>query len=64
VEDPTYQCGFCGTAIEKSPTDPVFLGISLPNGGNQAIFAHLACLRRVIHPSVPLALFETDDESE
>ncbi len=57
-----YQC-FCGGTIDLRGRDPVELLIPLPGGGTQGLYCHLACLQRALHPSVPLGLFE-DDEDE
>ena len=51
-----YQCCFCGQSIEEQGSDPVTLNIPLEGGGTQQLPCHAACLRRVLHPSVPLAV--------
>lgn len=64
AEEFQCQCSFCGTRIEKSHTDPVFVVIPLRgcgDGASQTLSVHLACLRRVVHPSVPLDLLEPED---
>lgn len=48
-----YQCCFCGQAIEAQR--PRFLTLEVDDGGRQELPCHEECLRRVIHPSVPLA---------
>lgn len=57
-----YVCCFCAATISASQTDPVHLRIPLPEGANQEVAAHFVCLRRAIHPSVPLDLLEPDPE--
>ena len=54
--DVTYQCCFCGRPIEKRGNDPVTLNIPLDDGGTQQLPCHAACLKRVLHPSVPVAV--------
>jgi hypothetical protein len=51
-----FQCCFCGQTIAERGPDPVTLNIPLDGGGTQQLPCHAACLRRVLHPSVPLAL--------
>jgi len=51
-----FQCCFCGQAIVERGTDPVTLNIPVDGGGTQQLPCHAACLRRVLHPSVPLSL--------
>ncbi len=51
-----FQCCFCGQAIVDRDSDPITLNIPLDGGGTQQLPCHAACLRRVLHPSVPLAL--------
>ena len=46
------QCCFCGQAIEgEKPKQVVLL---LDNDARQGLYCHDACLRRVLHPSVPI----------
>jgi hypothetical protein len=54
--DGAFQCCFCGHPIEEKGHDPVTLNIPLDDGGTQQLPCHEACLRRVLHPSVPLAV--------
>jgi hypothetical protein len=49
-----FQCCFCGNSIEPAAPDPVPLGIRLQHGASQEIFAHAACLRQLLHPSIML----------
>jgi len=46
------QCCFCGRSIELEKPRPLVL--PLDDGGSQELYCHEACLRRAIHPSVPL----------
>ena len=61
-----FMCRFCGQTIQPCQPDPLTLLITLsPGEPQQQIFAHRACLRRVIHSTIPLfvdALY--DDETE
>jgi hypothetical protein len=50
------QCCFCGQSVASSGTDPVSITLPVPDGGTQELWSHAACLRRVLHPSVPLAI--------
>jgi hypothetical protein len=49
-------CCFCGQTIAHRPPDPVDVVMSIPDGADQGFFAHIACIKRVLHPSVPLYL--------
>jgi hypothetical protein len=51
-----FQCCFCGQTIVERGGDPVTLNVPLDGRGTQQLPCHAACLRRVLHPSVPLAL--------
>ena len=51
---PGFQCCFCGLAAEEG-AKRVTLVIPLEDGGSQNLFCHSICLRRVVHPAVPLA---------
>ncbi len=51
-----FQCCFCGRPIEEKGHDPVTLNIPLDDGGTQQLACHEACLRNVLHRSVPLAV--------
>lgn len=56
MSDPTeakFQCCFCGRSIEG---DLRSLELELDDGGEQVLYCHEECLRRVVHPSVPLAI--------
>jgi hypothetical protein len=57
-----WMCCFCGQTIKGHHADPVLLEIPLTPEGTQALYAHLTCLRRALHPSVPLGVF--DDQGE
>jgi len=52
----TFQCCFCGSSIADSAVEPVTLTVEVEDGDVQALYSHVACLRRVLHPSVPVAL--------
>ena len=50
-----FQCCFCTLQIESTTVDPVRLTISAAtDSGEQELFAHQKCLRKAVHPSVPL----------
>jgi hypothetical protein len=51
-----YQCCFCGQTIAEREPDPVMLNFAVEGGGGQELPSHAACLRRLVHPSVPLAV--------
>ena len=48
-----FCCCFCGQTIED---DPHCLELELDDGGEQVLYCHADCLRRAVHPSVPLAI--------
>jgi hypothetical protein len=50
---PGYQCCFCAQPIAS---DVIILTFAVEGGGTQELPCHPACLRRVVHPSVPLAV--------
>ena len=52
TEGISYQCCFCGNLILPAGSDPVYL----EDGGTQGLAAHAECLRRALHPSVPLGV--------
>ncbi len=51
-----YQCCFCGKHVEHGGIEPIQLTVVLENDAEQNLYCHAACLRKVLHPSVPLAL--------
>lgn len=51
---PAVQCCFCGRAVEGE--EPRMLSLEVDDGGAQELWCHEECLRRVLHPSVPLAI--------
>ncbi len=57
-----FQCCFCGNALIAREVEVVTLVIPLHEGGAQELRSHLTCLRRSLHPSVPLAVL--DDASQ
>jgi hypothetical protein len=48
-----YQCCFCGASIAEGTLRILVLEVS--DGGSQELPCHEQCLRRAVHPSVPLA---------
>lgn len=51
----TYTCAICYETIPASSPDLLILNISRPAASPfQELFAHRACLKRVIHPKIPL----------
>ena len=60
-----FQCCFCGETVKKTTTDPVEIGIFLPDGTNQGLWAHGKCIQKnlKLHPSVPLIVFEEGEGS-
>ncbi len=48
----TLQCCFCGKAIAERPR---VITVEVDGGGEQRLFAHTACFRERLDPSVPLA---------
>jgi hypothetical protein len=61
--DGSFQCCFCGMTVTTKPPDPVPITIPLEDGGTQHLFAHLQCLQDVLHPSVPLGIFEIPEDA-
>ncbi|MBK8946438.1 MAG: hypothetical protein IPM32_14375 [Ignavibacteriae bacterium] len=53
-------CGICGEKIEKN-IRKVGITINLEDGGTQHIFTHIKCLKKVLHKSVPVALWEDEE---
>ena len=54
---PDSQCCFCGNKIVREASDPVILHIDLDESeeeGQQTLYSHYRCLKRVLDPSVPL----------
>jgi len=50
-----YVCAFCNQPTDEDPRY-VHLTLDWPHSGEtQAAGAHTACLRRVVHASIPLA---------
>jgi hypothetical protein len=52
------QCCFCGNAIVRIEPDPLTLKLAIEEGGEQQLFCHYRCLKRVLDPSVALYPFE------
>ena len=57
-----FMCCFCGESIEPRTPDPVGMLIPLRDGGSQELWCHLVCVQRVLHPSIPLAIFEEEED--
>ena len=51
-----YPCCFCGEEVEQQDVEPILATVVLENDGEQNLYCHAACLPKVIHPSVPLAV--------
>lgn len=51
------QCCFCGHAIVQRQPDPLTLRLAIEDGGEQELFCHYHCLKRVMDPSVTLYPF-------
>jgi hypothetical protein len=47
-------CCFCGEDAPIGSNDFLSLLVSLPHDATQELWAHGECLRRVVHPSVPM----------
>ena len=56
-----FQCCFCGATVAQAGPAPVVLVISLSDGALQELRCHRARLQRVIHPSVPLGVFDDNE---
>lgn len=54
------MCCICAGRVEERQPDPVLVTISSRSGSRQDVFAHVACLRDVIHVSVPLLVGLSD----
>lgn len=48
------QCCFCGATIADEA--PRILVLEVDDGGTQELRCHEPCLRRAVHPSIPLAV--------
>jgi hypothetical protein len=55
-----YQCCFCGNSIISTSTEPVHIEIKLDNDARQGLTAHKKCLIEVLHPSVPITIYEDE----
>jgi hypothetical protein len=51
-----FQCCFCARGLAASAPDLVMLVVPLEDGGSQELRCHSECLRRAVHPTVPLAV--------
>ena len=56
-----FQCCFCGANVAGDDPWLICLALSGPDDSRQGLWAHASCLRKVIHPSVPLLLPEEFD---
>jgi hypothetical protein len=54
------QCCFCGATIAPVSPDPVRLEVRGENGETQELYCHAAHLKRALHPSVPLYIWEVE----
>lgn len=54
-DPPVFKCCFCGTIVAP-PESPTVLTIPWDDGSEQDLYCHLTCLRKAVHPSVPLGL--------
>lgn len=63
-ESSAFQCCFCGETVAATGAEPVALLVPLSDGGAQELQCHLACFQRVLHPSVPLAVFGDDEAAD
>jgi len=52
-DDFQVACGICGKGIPKKK-ERVEVHIYLQDGGEQILFVHKKCLKRVLDPSVPV----------
>jgi hypothetical protein len=50
------QCCFCGSTIHPGGSSPVSIAIDLKDGATQGLYSHAECLRKALHPSVPLGV--------
>ena len=55
-ESQGYQCCFCGREVPERGVEPVLLTIVLENDAEQDLYCHVVCLRKALHPSVPLGI--------
>jgi hypothetical protein len=53
-EPPNAMCCFCGEFAPIGSDDFLSLVVNLPDGASQELWAHGECLRRAVHPSVPM----------
>jgi hypothetical protein len=52
---PQAVCAMCNTPVKPVGDDPVEIFVrSAQDEGEQGLYAHAQCLRRCVHPSVPL----------
>ena len=52
--DIMFQCCFCGETVPEQGAEPYELVLGTEDDALQQFYCHLACLRRALHPSVPL----------
>jgi len=57
-----YQCCFCAQAIENVQPEPLLLTLAVDEDGEQVLHTHYACLKKALHPSVPLFVWSTESE--
>ena len=59
-----FQCCFCGGSLLEEDPCLVHLLLLSAEEATQELWGHAACLRRVVHPAVPLLLPEECEEPE
>lgn len=60
AEVPKAMCCFCGEYAPTGSDDFFSLLVRLPDDASQELWAHGKCLRRAVHPSVPMLLSEEE----
>jgi hypothetical protein len=56
----TTMCCFCGEYASNGSDDFFSLIVNLPEGASQELWVHGDCLRRAVHPLVPI--LQPEDE--
>jgi hypothetical protein len=62
MDDIRWACCFCGEGIPETRYEPVEINLSLGPESSQQLYAHLACLRRALHPNAILGIPDAVDE--
>jgi len=52
--DTVFVCCFCGDSVEHDAVATLTLSLRDADDGCQTLYAHNACLSRVVHSSLPL----------